>query len=72
MSWNLEGQRVHGLYLDLFPYAGVVSESRVKYGGTVQHTVELDETITVFGALRNHVLVSGNEITGVLKDVEEV
>ena len=72
MSWNLEGQRVHGLYLNQFPYAGVVSESRVKYGGTVQHTVELDETITVFGALRNHVLVSGNEITGVLKDVEEV
>ena len=62
MSWNLEGQRVHGLYLYLFPYAGVVSESRVKYGGAVQHTVELDETITVFGALRNHVLVSGDEM----------
>lgn len=62
MSWNLEGQRVHGLYLNKFPYTGVVSESRVKYGGTVQHTVELDETITVFGALRNHVLVSDDEM----------
>lgn len=69
MSWNLEGQRVHGLYLNKFPYAGVVSESRVKYGGQVQHTVELDETITVFGSLRNHVLVHGDEITGVLEVV---
>lgn len=69
MSWNLEGQRVHGLYLNKFPYAGVVSESRVKYGGTVQHTVELDETITVFGSLRNHVLVHGDEITGILEVV---
>ena len=63
MSWDLTGSRVHGLYMGLFPYAGVVTESRVKYGGTVGHTVKVDAPLTVFGATRDCVLVSGSEVT---------
>jgi len=40
-SWQLEGCKVKGKYLDIFPYTGVVTLSRVKYGGHVQHTVKL-------------------------------
>ena len=42
MSWDLTGQRVTATYLRTVPFTGTVVESRVKYGGTVQHTVELD------------------------------
>jgi hypothetical protein len=49
--------------MGLFPYAGVVTESRVKYGGTVGHTVKVDAPLTVFGATRDCVLVSGSEVT---------
>ena len=53
MNWNhLEGKRVNGLYLGLFPFRGTVVESRVKYGGDVQHTVQLAEPIVVYGAVR--------------------
>ena len=47
--WNREGQLVAGVYLDAYTVSGVVTESRVKYGGKVQHTVQLDAPITVFG-----------------------
>ena len=68
MGWNKDGSTIRADYCGVV-FDGVVLESRVKYGGTVQHTVELDDTITVFGALRNHVLVSGDEISGVLENV---
>lgn len=35
MQWNLEGKRINGMYLDLFPYTGTVESSRVKYGGAI-------------------------------------
>ena len=53
MSWVLEGQRVRGMYHDLFPVEGIVTESRVTYGGAVKHTVTLPEPIMVYGALRD-------------------
>jgi len=40
--WNLEGEKVLGLYLDYVPVIGEVVESRVTYGGGVAHTVKLD------------------------------
>lgn len=70
MDWNLEGRRINGLYLGLFPYAGLVEESRVKYGGTVQHTVKVDEPFKVYGELRDRVLVCGAEVNRVL-DADE-
>ena len=47
--WNREGQTVAGMYLKAYAVSGTVVESRVKYGGTVQHTVKLDAPATVFG-----------------------
>lgn len=55
--WNLEGKRINGLYMGLYPYTGTVLESRVKYGGTVQHTVLVDEPFKVYGEVRERILV---------------
>lgn len=57
MQWNLEGKRINGIYLGLWPYTGTVVESRVKYGGAVQHTVKVDEPFKVYGELRERILV---------------
>lgn len=60
--WNLEGLTVRGEYFGV-PVEGVVTLSRVKYGGSVQHTVELFFPITLFGSERTTVLLDSNEIT---------
>ena len=62
--WNLEGLTVRGTYFGL-PVEGVVTESRVKYGGTVQHTVDLFRPISLFSTSehRTTVLLDANEIT---------
>ena len=57
MSWNLTGKRINGLYLGMWPYTGTVMESRVKYGGKVQHTVQVDEPFKVYGEVRETILV---------------
>jgi len=44
-TWIREGQRVRAAYLTDTVVVGTVVESRVKYGGTVQHTLVLDEPI---------------------------
>jgi len=43
MNWNLTGLRVEGNYCDEIPVAGKVTDSRVCYGGAIQHTVVIDE-----------------------------
>ena len=62
--WNLEGITVRGTYFGL-PVEGVVTESRVKYGGTVQHTIDLFRPISLFSTSehRTTVLLDANEIT---------
>jgi hypothetical protein len=62
MSWNLEGQRVSGMYLGQFPVTGIVRESRVRYGGRVSHTVELENPVEVFGAVRESVILYDGSI----------
>jgi hypothetical protein len=57
MQWNLTGKRINGLYLGMWPYTGTVMESRVKYGGKVQHTVQVDEPFKVYGEVRETILV---------------
>ena len=47
--WNLEGLTVKGYYLGTTPVEGVVTNSRVKFGGKVQHNVDLYFPITMFG-----------------------
>lgn len=57
-NWDsLIGERINGLYMGLFPYTGMVVESRVKYGGKIQHTVVVDEPFVVYGELRERILV---------------
>jgi len=66
MNWNLEGLHVTGLYMDEFPVAGLVTLSRVKYGGDIQHTVVLDEPIKIYGPeVRERVLLDHKNVTRV-------
>jgi len=62
MSWNKEGQSVIGVYLDMFTVKGKVISSRVKYGGKVQHTVEVDVPIMVYGKPRDTFLLDEEEL----------
>lgn len=60
--WNREGQRVAGMYLQAYAVSGVVTESRVKYGGTVQHTVQLDKPVIVFGRVADVLLLDEGDL----------
>ena len=71
MNWDLTGKRINGLYMGLFPYSGLVEESRVKYGGEVQHTVIVDEPFKVYGAVRERILVCITEINRILDERDE-
>jgi len=62
--WNLEGLTVRGYYFG-HQVEGVVILSRVKYGGSVQHTVDLFFPITMFGQERTSVLLDANEVAHV-------
>ena len=62
MSWNREGQRVVGRYMGTFLVSGKVTSSRVKYGGTVQHTVLLDRPIEIYGRSAAVLLLEDTEI----------
>ena len=55
--WNLENMSVTGLYMGEIAVSGVVELSRVAYGGEVVHTVVLDTPITVYGAIRDRVIL---------------
>lgn len=44
MSWILDGQTITANYMGN-TVRGVVESSRVKYGGKVQYTVNLDEPV---------------------------
>lgn len=45
MSWILDGQRIKAKYLGDTAVEGIVTDSRVKYGGEVQYTVKLDKPV---------------------------
>ncbi len=62
--WNLEGQIVRGVYFGV-PVEGVVTLSRVKFGGSVQHTLDLFFPITMFGQARTTVLLDADEVVHV-------
>jgi len=62
--WNLEGLTVRGYYFG-HQVEGVVILSRVKYGGSVQHTVDLFFPITIYGQERTSVLLDADEVAHV-------
>lgn len=72
MQWNLEGKRINGMYMGLFPYCGRVLESRVKYGGAVSHTVAIEEPIVAFGTSRDRIIVGVDEINRIVAEDELV
>ena len=54
--WDRTNQVIRGSYLGI-PFRGVVSASRVKYGGQVQHVVDLLEDIEIVGEMRSAILI---------------
>lgn len=62
MSWDRTNQHISFAYMGQFPCSGVITGSRVKYGGRVQHTIKLDKSISVYSAERDIVLVEEDEI----------
>lgn len=62
MNWNLEGLSVSGRYMGSFPVSGRVELSRVKYGGAVSHHIVLESPITVYGAVRERVILDHSDI----------
>jgi len=61
MAWDRAGEAVAGTYLGL-TVSGVILESRVKYGGAVQHTLRLDPPQTLFGSLRTVLLMDERDL----------
>lgn len=66
MNWNLEGMRVNGLYMGLFPISGKVGLSRVQYGGEVSHHIELDQPVKVYGSVRDRIILEHKFVNRVL------
>jgi len=62
MSWNKEGEHVVGVYLGAYTVSGTVVNSRVKYGGRVQHQVILDKPVVVFGREAEELLLDDEEL----------
>ena len=71
MNWNLEGLAVEGVYLSDIPVAGKVIKSRVKYGGSVQHTVQLDHAFDAGRGIKRElgecVLLDHSAVTRVME-----
>jgi len=61
--WNLTGQHVTGIWHGQL-VRGRVEESRVKYGGLVQHIVLLDVPIVYMAEVRHRVLLAPEQIRG--------
>ena len=62
----LDGQRVFGMYMGDYAVSGTVRLSRVKYGSGMAHHVTLDNPITVFGEVRESVILEPEFVKGVL------
>ena len=63
MGWNKDGSTVKAEYCGT-TFTGMVLESRVKYGGKVQHTLDLFQPISLFSTSdhRTTVLLEDSEI----------
>jgi hypothetical protein len=62
MSWNLEGMYVEATYLEEIPVSGRVELSRVAYGGRVNHHIVLTQPVTVYGAVRDRVIIEHAQV----------
>jgi hypothetical protein len=71
MNWDLEGLSVKATYLDEFTVYGKVERSRVKYGGTVQHTVVLLYPTVIYGQERDRLLIEHQDVKQVYSNLNE-
>lgn len=62
MGWNKDGHTVKAEYLGSHIVSGVVTESRVKYGGKVQYTVKLDNPISLPGRVADILLIGEDDL----------
>lgn len=60
--WNLENQYITGKYLGEFPFTGKVRLSRAAYGGGIKHHIDLVEPITVYGAVRDSIIIGHENV----------
>jgi hypothetical protein len=60
--WNLEGMKVVGMYMGDIAVSGTVELSRVKFGGEVSHHIKLNTPVTVYGAVRDRVILNHSEV----------
>ena len=71
MGWNKDGSTVKAVYCDTV-FDGMVLESRVKYGGTVQYKVAAEPFyVASLKTIRSVVLVDEDDIMadfGVIED----
>jgi hypothetical protein len=68
-QWNLEGMWVEATYLDQFKVKGKVEHSRIKYGGGIFHMVVLEKPITIYGAVRERLMLNHKYIARVMDHV---
>lgn len=66
--WDRTDQLIQGTYMDV-DYRGIVRASRVKYGGDVQHVVDLIDIIVVHGVAREQILVNESDQFVVLEEL---
>ena len=67
MTWNLEGSRIAATYLEEIPVVGRVTLSRVAYGGRVNHHIQLDTPINLYGEQRDSVIVEHSTVERVMQ-----
>jgi len=73
MGWNKDGSTIKALYLSEYMVTGVVTESRVRYGGEVSYHIDLIEPLYVFGSVREQVIVNEKQVLadfGVINEEE--
>jgi len=65
MGWNKDGSTIKARYLGEYELAGVVTESRVSYGGKVLYTVKCDEPLVLpfSDEAREVVIVNEEQVT---------
>lgn len=66
MNWDLTGKQINGLYMGFIPVQGRVELSRVKYGGEVSHHVVLEESVKVYGEIRERVILEHKFVNRVM------
>jgi len=67
--WNLKGEYIEATYLGDYKVTGKVLNSRVKYGGGVQHHIKLVKPITIYGTERESMLIDHKDVQRVFSNI---